>query len=742
MRARGIPILLILAIALSACERPASAPRDAGRSAPTRVHDELPESCLPNRRLPARPVRERIARPERPPRIPVVSLLDGPIRTEGNAPRERTTLLRFDERAIGRFERRVEEGRIVFTTPTLPRDARDARTLRLSVRAPETATVHVVALSSTRHPYDRARRTVSLPFAGAVSAGDVHDLTIDLAHAVHDNWRVGTEAAGERYDVLEIALENADASSALVAMELDGELSRYDGPAGIASIERDGIVRPSLFVRPGVRAVVHLRVPAAAPVLRFHASSAAPGSLRLAVREAGAEHTLAEVRPRTWWTAERVDLAAYAGREVDLVIESRDAIAFLGTPEIVGTTTQRAPDVVVYLVDLMLATQLGAYGNPRPNVSPTIDRLLREGLAFGRARSTSPWTKPAVPTLLTGIHPSVHGVGAHTYLDRLPATVEGMQHRFRANGHRTGSFAASPLGSTLSGLEVGFDVAVTPSHFDRRVGPMGQPTAAQLNQRLLAFVDEEPERPFFAFVHSLDVHEYKLQYYRNGAWPDDRPYDRAVRQQDRALAELLEELGRRERDVLVVLVGDHGESFGEFGRSGHGTTLYLSQLHVPLVFHWPGHLPSAAIDDPVSLADVAPSIVDLFSFPALDEADGSSVMSYAFDGRHTPIHDLVTSSREWFPFRPTENVWYAAEDPAGNKVIHVVNEHRWFFDLRRDSCERHPLPGGDELHARLDAEVARLAERARAFAERHGPRGTTPMEPADVERLRALGYVH
>ena len=46
--------------------------------------------------------------------------------------------------------------------------------------------------------------------------------------------------------------------------------------------------------------------------------------------------------------------------------------------------------------------------------------------------------------------------------------------------------------------------------------------------------------------------------------------------------------GLRERklldDTLVVIVGDHGESFGEHGSYVHNNSLYEEETTVPLIF--------------------------------------------------------------------------------------------------------------------------------------------------------------
>ncbi len=156
----------------------------------------------------------------------------------------------------------------------------------------------------------------------------------------------------------------------------------------------------------------------------------------------------------------------------------------------------------------------------------------------------------------------------------------------------------------------------------------------------------QPERPFFAFLNYFDAHTpYRLRdtaIRRFADEPGGRPeteliqdwialsdrdpseqqiavvrdaYDNCVADLDEQIGELWDEL--ESRGVLagtwVIVVADHGESFGEQpGIFRHGTSLYRSQVHVPLVIIPPAGGPSAqVVADTVSLRDLPATIVDL-----------------------------------------------------------------------------------------------------------------------------------
>ncbi len=141
-----------------------------------------------------------------------------------------------------------------------------------------------------------------------------------------------------------------------------------------------------------------------------------------------------------------------------------------------------------------------------------------------------------------------------------------------------------------------------------------------VNRELLDWLSRrrQPERPFFAFLNYYDAHHpYQLPemgIHRFGIRPDDDrevdpstdpfaagpepslpreqialardAYDDCVADLDEQLGRLIDELERAAilDRTWVIVVADHGESFGEHpGVFRHGTSLYQTELHVPLL---------------------------------------------------------------------------------------------------------------------------------------------------------------
>jgi hypothetical protein len=63
-----------------------------------------------------------------------------------------------------------------------------------------------------------------------------------------------------------------------------------------------------------------------------------------------------------------------------------------------------------------------------------------------------------------------------------------------------------------------------------------------------------------------------------------------------------------------VLTADHGEAFGEHNSLRYGGTVYEEQVRVPLVIAGK-NVKSRVIDQPATLLDLAPTVLDLFGAP-------------------------------------------------------------------------------------------------------------------------------
>jgi arylsulfatase A-like enzyme len=589
----------------------------------------------------------------------------------------------------------------------------------------------------------RVWRTVRQVLDQAPDSTEPTLISFDLTEAIRGNWLDETRhGALARIEILVLGADAAETK--LESVSAERSEFRFDAAAAaVERIDRGGIIRPSWFVHAGAQVRVTARVPAGSAELRWHGG----GAIRRVRAIDGSREIEIAHHPGTEdpWTFHAVSLDRWLGREITLEFSVEGAgLGFFGDPRIVSVGEANGrPLAIVYMIDTLRADRVGAWGSEPPDQTPTLDRLAAEGAVFKSAMSASAWTKPAIPTLMTGIMPSTHGVGARTYADRLPESVPVVQQIFRDAGWRTASISASPLGSSLSGLERGFGAAVLPRYWRGRIGERNYAIAADLHDALLAWHAEEPDQPAFAYVHSIDVHQYQRPYYRSESFAGVHPYDAAVRDADRQIGELLTQIAAapRKPDPALIVVSDHGEAFGDHGMTGHGRGLYQSQIHVPLIFWSPGRIEPIEVHHPVGLADLAPTLLEMagLSFPI--SVQGRSLVPY-LRGNHEPIHEYLGASLLHFPWEPDAPKRFALISNEMAKIIASTDGRTYAFDLSADPAERSPLnPISPPLVSAIQRWISEQGLAMQAFQREHGAHETGFVDAAQTEQLRELGYI-
>jgi arylsulfatase A-like enzyme len=716
-----------------------------------RRQEALPGECAPVRiaaGMSEAGAEQRAALLDRPPSA-LYSLVACAGAVRGTPPGGSEAFASWEGGAVSRWKVEPIDDGVRLTSPELQPELGEVNTLRLVLTPGGATSVAIIPLVRTQQKEERQRehRLFEIALERDAEPDEPVTLEVDLTEAVRGNW--GDVTAGGPLERIEILLPFARAEKVRVLeASLLGAGALYEGAAAAARpVELDGLIRPSWYVHGGSSVRFRITLPAGVPELRWHDGGLLQAGDRVVRLLAGGESIeLSRATGPGAWDHRRVSLQRWAGRRVTLELSTEGGgIGLFGEPRVLLPRAEpQPPGVILYMIDTLRADRLGAWGYGGPAASPFLDRLAKEGVMFGNAISSSCWTKPAIPTLMTGIWPTTHRVGATSYSDRLPAGVPLVQERFRDAGWRTGSFSASPLGSTLSGLERGFGTVAPPRRWRGKVGELGQVSAAQLHAEMLSWLMEEPDQPAFAYVHTLEVHEFHRGLYRpEGGRDRYAGYDRAVQDADRNLQRLVDDL----REVtgrtswLLVVVSDHGHSMDEHGQRGHGQSLFQSEIHIPLIFWAPGLLPPSRSDIPVGLPDVAPTLLDLAGLPAIPGIDGHSLAG-VLRGTGAPPRSYVASALLRYIWKPEAPRQFALVSNDLGKIIRTSDEREFRFDLGSDPTEQHDLTGAHgAIAAYLEEWLSGQSAAARAFDERYGGTIQGALDAGQSDRLRSLGYL-
>jgi len=420
------------------------------------------------------------------------------------------------------------------------------------------------------------------------------------------------------------------------------------------------------------------------------------------------------------------------------------------------SSTPKAPDVVLVIVDTLRADSLGFAGHVR-DTSPNMDALAEEFTWFSRAYSTSSWTLPATASILTGLHPHEHRVvrdGLKPQLfGRLDPTIETMADFYKAKGYRTGAVINNAYLAPDFGLNQGFE-----SYNYEGAGPIGHRTAAKTVDEALLWLNESDE-PAFLLVHIMEPHadyepapEFRGRFTEGHASEltlplgdlvgqlierrveisdDDKrfirsAYDEEILSADAAIGRLVQgmrDAGRFESSLMAI-TSDHGEEFWDYGAYEHGHTTMTPVIQVPLLLKAPGVVPGENA-----------TVVGLASlFPALTTQDGP-ILQFARRGVDDTTQIALSEDILYGPpqISVISNDLRLQINPAQERmaVFELDDSGREFQDVSLDPQRRE---NAQPLHAYLK-HLRGGAGAIKAF---------DPMEVqnfSDFEKLRALGYV-
>jgi arylsulfatase A-like enzyme len=461
----------------------------------------------------------------------------------------------------------------------------------------------------------------------------------------------------------------------------------------------------------------------------------------------------------------------------------------VAVPEVLCERGRRRPNLVLISLDTTRPDHLGVYGYKR-DTSPRIDELAERGVVFDRASSVSAYTLPSHATMFTGMHPLGHGVvhpGHALDADALPLLARLLHER----GWATRAFTGGGYLSADYGFASGFSSygqhdpmrGLTPldrSWFSKQAGGPARldATDAQNWPAVLAWITERRDVPFFVFLQTFAIHDYRPVGTQRGrfggpavgdgpipllplehqleepyAVADLQPlvslYDEAIAETDEQLGrlfDLLDELSLSEQ-TIVVITSDHGETIGEHGRGdigfvGHNFGLWEEQVAVPLILVAPGQAP-ARRSERVSIIDLAPTLLELLSLPIPAAMQGRSWVGWLAGepGAATPSPVLLDLASNVARQRALYSGRFklVLGDTEARVTLPVAVEQA-LYDLQDDPGERHDLAAA--LPGEVDRLLAEMQRLVRQLAETAQEPSSVEIDAETLRQLQELGYLH
>lgn len=357
--------------------------------------------------------------------------------------------------------------------------------------------------------------------------------------------------------------------------------------------------------------------------------------------------------------------------------------------------TSDRPNIIFVSMDSLRADHCGHLGDER-GLTPTLDWLAEEGVAYETAIAPGPRTFSTMPAVFTGHHQATNNVdnypGSTQWEQRLAAIeahlgrYSSLPERLRRLGYSTAGLSPNPWTSSASGFDRGFDRFVDFSGnegggllhkiADRLPALDTNDRTVELILEMLSgksfftqwgdFYDEieavrsQLTEPYFLWVFLLDTHypfitsrAYReeqsmlgmyLSTYRSAdamrgntdslSERAQASLERSYRDAVRASDEFMARLlaDRSADDPVTILHSDHGEAFGEHGSYGH---------HHGHVFEENIHVPYVVhnagveqdVSGPVSLCSIPDTTMTIASRGTFDPHESTEPHVYSSNVR-------------------------------------------------------------------------------------------------------------
>ncbi len=331
----------------------------------------------------------------------------------------------------------------------------------------------------------------------------------------------------------------------------------------------------------------------------------------------------------------------------------------------VSSPVSPLPDIVILSLDAVRADYA------TKEYMPNLARLAKRGLHAPIAYAAAPHTGVSMVGLMTstvGIDSQRHG--------RFFGYEPQIGIVLRNAGYQ--SVAIHCLADLVSDMVQGFDFV------DNQLGPrcktFAGTTAKAMGDLALQYLrHRKSDKPLFLWAHFTDPH---LPYFRS--------YRQEVARVDAEVGRIVDAL---KPNSIVVVVSDHGESFGSHGFKGHIWRLDEEMIRVPLVIAGPG-VPKTTIAWPTSLLDVAPTLTDVLGLAKPVGWQGASLLEapgtrpIVFESVYRGLVDLhgirlgdykLTHDRR----HNTYELYDVVHDPGDTKNL-VAEEVKRFRDMREE----------------------------------------------------------
>lgn len=361
-------------------------------------------------------------------------------------------------------------------------------------------------------------------------------------------------------------------------------------------------------------------------------------------------------------------------------------------------------NVVVIVLESAGAEYFDLYGG-NYGLTPDLSRFSEHAVWFENAYAHAPATNKSMVSLLCSMYP---WVSYKTLTQEYPnLDIPSISSTFKDNGFRTSFFTSSDLtfqqiGKFLSnrGFDTieDFNTITCDQQFKLESDDFEYGDGIDdmcLADRFSTWLEEDSTIPFFSIIWTVQGHYPYFTSTEEKKFSVNHPnfnrYLNAIERDLGMVDHILDQLKINHLDstTLVVIMGDHGETFGRHSQNGHGSNIYEENLRIPLLFINPQLFSGQKSQQLAGIKDVASTINAIMKLPIPETWQGRDLLS--------------SESDEIYFFAP----W------SGYRIGYRKGNIKFIFDEMEGSSEVYDLANDPREEKNLNGEYADSIPRAR-----------------------------
>lgn len=453
-------------------------------------------------------------------------------------------------------------------------------------------------------------------------------------------------------------------------------------------------------------------------------------------------------------------------------------LAVVSTVFILNCKSTAKPNVVMILIDTLRADNTCIHGYGR-DTTPNLKRIAEKGLKLENFFVNSPWTKPSVASIISGLHPTCHGSRVGQFedielyavgtakIEILNSKIKTMAEIFKKNGFSTHAYITNYHLTPRFGYHQGYE------HYNFDAKGADKKIVCRTDRETIYNAmkiledSENKKKPVFIYCHLMSVHEYRFpqgfeKFKVDSSTtltpiPDDAfqkeavkefysieeavcSYDNSIYYIDSLVGEFFDFISTKAPDTILIVTSDHGEEFYEHGGFEHCRTLYNEILKVPCVFYGPG-VPIGVFTGLSDSLDLLPTLMRNVGIKANKDLKGQVLFD---QGQISP-----QGKKEIFAEQHHRELYKRFALIRDNKKM-ILNRHKLTEEIITEFYTNGSAVEEENVISSAHKDLIKLFKRriklhnvvnTTYFRKKVGRPTYKDLSPEDIKHLRSLGYI-